>query len=90
MDAVVRGALLGDDLSGGDDDTGWGLAALVRFWALKTLELDGGISYRDVIVSDTSLDVAALWYFVPNFALVGDASFGNDATYYGLGVRFTL
>ena len=39
---------------------------------------------------DTSVYAAGRWYFTPSFAAGLEAELGNDATTYGIGVRWNF
>jgi hypothetical protein len=77
---------------GDADDDGYSLAVGLRGRAIEQLELEGAVSYVDLSDSgdDTSLDLGARWYFTPQFAFGVEGSFGDDASTYGLGVRWNF
>ncbi len=77
---------------GSADDDGYSLAVGLRGRAVEQLELEGAVSYVDLSDSgdDTTLDLGARWYFTPQFAFGVEGSFGNDATTYGVGVRWNF
>jgi hypothetical protein len=77
---------------GDADDDGYSLAVGLRGRAVEQLELEGAVSYVDLSDSgdDTTLDLGARWYFTPQFAFGVEGSFGDDASTYGLGVRWSF
>jgi hypothetical protein len=74
------------------DDDGYLLAVGLRGRAVEQLELEGALSYVDLSDwgDDTSLDLAARWYFTPQFAAGVEGSFGDDADTFGIGVRWNF
>jgi hypothetical protein len=50
------------------------------------------VSYVDLSDSgdDTTLDLGARWFFTPQFAVGLEGSFGDDASTYGVGVRWNF
>jgi hypothetical protein len=77
---------------GDADDDGLSLAVGLRGRAVEQLELEGAVSYVDLGDSgdDTTLDLGARWFFLPQFAVGLEGSFGDDANTYGLGVRWNF
>lgn len=77
---------------GDADDDGYSLAVGLRGRAIGQLELEGAVSYVDLSDSgdDTALDLGARWYFTPQFAFGVETSLGDNATTYGLGVRWNF
>ena len=75
---------------GDADDDGYELAVGLRARPLSTLELEGSINYVDLSDSgdDTSLGLAALWYITERVALGVEGEFADEATTYGIGVRW--
>jgi hypothetical protein len=74
---------------GGDDD-GYLLAFGLRSRVTDQVELEGAVNYVDLSDSgdDTSLGLAARWYLTEQVALGLETAFSDDATTYGLGVRW--
>ncbi len=73
------------------DDDGYGLGAGVRAMLTPSLELGGGIKYMDVAdEDDTSFGGKVVYHFTDMFAMTGVASFGDNVTTYGLGLRANL
>jgi hypothetical protein len=72
------------------DDDGYELSVGLRGSVMEQLELEGALNYFDLSDSgdDTSLGLAARWYFMPQFALGIEGEFGDDANSYGVGVRW--
>jgi len=72
------------------DDDGYELSVGLRGSVMEQLELEGALNYVDLSDSgdDTSLGLAARWYFMPQFALGIEGEFGDDANSYGFGVRW--
>ncbi|HEY6598628.1 MAG TPA: outer membrane beta-barrel protein [Pseudomonadales bacterium] len=70
------------------DDDGYGLGAGVRAMVTPSLELGGGIKYSEVADEDeTSFGGKIVYHFTDMFAMSGMASFGDNTTTYGLGLR---
>ena len=81
------------DYAGFDaDDDGFLLGAGLRARVAQEFELEGGLNYMDFSDSgdDTSVYAAGRWYFTPSFAAGLEAELGNDATTYGIGVRWNF
>jgi hypothetical protein len=74
---------------GSADDRGYGVSAGVRSMISPSLELYGSIGYTDLgDGADGTAFGAGLWYTVSgNIALGIGASFDDDVTTYGAGVR---
>jgi len=73
------------------DDSGLGLSVGVRAMIRPNVELNGDINYVDFgDSSDTSLDLGAVFNFTEIIAMTVGASFGEDITSYGIGVRAYL
>jgi hypothetical protein len=72
------------------DDDGYVLSVGLRASVTEQLELQGAVNYVDLSDSgdDTSLGLAARWYFLPQFALGIQGGFGDDANSYGASVRW--
>ena len=87
-DLVIRLAYVDADLEF-IDDNGYALSAGVRSMVLPKLELNAGITYSDIgdFEDDTSFDVGGVFNFTDMFAVTAGASFGDDITQYGVGVR---
>lgn len=78
------------DLGGFDDvdDDGFTLAAGLRAMVLPRWELNGGLRHVDLGDDDTELTLGTVYNFTPRVAVTGDVAFGDDATTWGIGVRF--
>ena len=72
------------------DDDGYGLAAGVRTKASDNFELEGYVDYVDLndLGDETSFGAAARYFVAPQFAIGAEVVFSDDATSYGLGVRW--
>jgi hypothetical protein len=72
------------------DDDGYALSLGLRARVIEQLELEGAVNYVDLSDSgdDTSLGLAARWYFMPQFALGIEGAFGDDANSYGVSARW--
>jgi hypothetical protein len=75
------------DNFGNEDDDGYALSAGLRAMVTPKLELNGGGSYVDISDDDTALYLGAVYSFTDMFAVTTGASFGDDATSYGVGLR---
>ena len=77
---------------GSVDDDGYGLAIGVRSNIQRNIELEGRLEYTDSDDSDGGIGVgAAGWYLFDNDFAVGlSASFDDDVTGFGIGVRYTF
>ncbi|MEE4380433.1 MAG: outer membrane beta-barrel protein [Pseudomonadales bacterium] len=78
------------DFGGFDDvdDDGFTLAAGLRAMVLPRWELNGGMRYVDIGDDDTELTLGTVYNFTPRFAVTGDVAFADEATTWGIGVRF--
>lgn len=74
------------------EDDGYGLGVGIRGRVLDQLELEGAVNYTDLsdLGDDTSFAAAARWYFTGQFAVGVEAVLGEDATSYGIGVRWNF
>lgn len=74
------------------DDDGYLLAAGMRGRLTDAFELEGSVNYTDLNDSgdDTTLGVAARYYFTPQFAVGVAGDFGDDANTYGVNVRWSF
>lgn len=72
------------------DDDGYGLAAGLRTRPTTNFELEGYVDYVDLsdLGDETSFGAAARYFVAPQFAVAAELVFGDDATTYGLGVRW--
>jgi len=72
------------------DDDGYGAAVGLRTRPADNLELEAYVDYVDLSDSgdETSIGLAGLWFLSPQFALGAEAVFGDDATTYGVGLRW--
>lgn len=93
-DLAITGSYVKADASSGfgsADDSGYGIAALVRGMVNDQFELNGGISYVDLGGSggdDTSFNVGGVYSFTDNFAFDGRIEIGDDVNLYIAGFRF--
>ncbi len=92
VDLVGRLSWVSAELDAGGfgdvDDDGLGLFGGMRAMMNLQLELNGGISYTDIEDNDeASLDIGAVYNFTEVFAVTADASFGDDLSTYGIGLR---
>ena len=81
------------DLDGfGIDDDGYSLGIGIRSFVTKNLELEAAVNYVDLSDSgdDTTFGAGARWYFTEHFALGIEAEVGDDATSYGIGLRWSF
>jgi hypothetical protein len=74
------------------DDDGFSLGVGLRGRMAEQFELEGAVTYTDLSDSgdDTLLGVGARWYFTDVFALGVELETDDDATTYGVGVRFNF
>lgn len=74
------------------DDDGYMLAVGLRGRPADQLELEGSVNYVDLSDSgdDTSVGLAARWFFTEQFAVGVEGAFGDDANTYGVGVRWNF
>ncbi len=72
-----------------EDDTGVGLSAGARAMIAPQLELNGGVSYVDFgnDSDNTALDLGVVYSFTEMFAVTANASFGDEASAVGVGLR---
>lgn len=91
VDLVATAAWARADLDanafGSDNEDGYALGVGVRAMVMPQLELNGGVSYVDIVDDDTALSVGAVYSFNEMFALTAGASFGDNVTSYGIGGR---
>ena len=92
VDLVGRLSWVSAELDAGGfgdvDDDGLGLFGGLRAMMNLQLELNGGIGYTDIEDNDeASLDIGAVYNFTETFAVTADASFGDDISSYGIGLR---
>jgi len=82
-------ASLETDFFGSADDSGYGVSVGLRSMVSPSLELYGSVAYSDLGDGiDGTAFGAGLWYNVSgNLALGLGASFDEDATSYGVGLR---
>lgn len=81
------------DAGGGSvDDDGYELVVGVRSRVADSFELEGSVNYVDLSDSgdDTSLGLGARWYFTDAFAVGVEGAFGDDASTYGVGLRWNF
>lgn len=74
------------------DDDGYSVGIGVRSFVGEKLELEASVNYVDLSDSgdDTTFGAGARWYFTENFALGIQAEAGDDATSYGIGLRWSF
>ena len=74
------------------EDDGYSLGVGIRGRVLDRLELEGAVNYTDLsdLGDDTTLAAAARWYFIEQFAVGVEAVLGEDATSYGIGLRWNF
>lgn len=72
------------------DDNGFGLGAGLRYAANEDFEINGGINYVDYGDGgdDTSFGAGFLYNFAENLSVGVAGEWSDDATGYGIGVRF--
>jgi hypothetical protein len=77
---------------GSFDDDGYELSLGLRGNVMEQLELEGAVNYTDLSDTgdSTALGIAARWYFVEQFAVGVEGEFSDDATSYGIGVRWNF
>jgi hypothetical protein len=74
---------------GSEDDDGAAFKAGIRAMLTPDFELNAGGTYVDISGNDSTAGyVGAVYNFDPMFALTGTISVGDDATSYGIGLRF--
>jgi predicted porin len=80
----------GDALGFSVDEDGFSLGVGIRAFVLDPLELEGAVTYADLgdFGDSTTLGLAARYYFTEQFAVGVEAGLSDDATSYGVGVRF--
>jgi hypothetical protein len=80
----------GDALGFSVDEDGFSLGVGIRAFVLDPLELEGAVTYADLgdFGDSTTLGLAARYYFTQQFAVGVEAGLSDDATSYGVGVRF--
>lgn len=73
-------------------DDGYTLGVGMRGRVIEPLELEGAVNYTDLNDSgdDTSLGLAARYFFTPQFAVGLEGEFGNDVNTYGVNVRWNF
>ena len=84
VEADVPGPNLSDD--------GYTLGVGMRGRVLEQLELEGAVNYTDLNDSgdDTSLGLAARYFFTPRFAGGLEGEFGDNVDTYGVNVRWNF
>ena len=75
---------------GSADDSGFGLAAGLRFRATEELELGAGVTYVDYddLGDDTGIELNGIYSFENSWALALNAELSDDVTTYMLSGRF--
>lgn len=81
-----------DYMGFGIDDDGYSLGIGVRSFVMEKLELEASVNYVDLSDSgdDTTFGAGARWYFTEQFAMGIEAGVGDDATSYGIGLRWSF
>jgi len=76
----------------GIDDDGYSLGIGVRSRVTRSIELEASVDYADYsdLGDDTTFGAGARWYFTEHFAVGIEAQVGDDATSYGIGVRWSF
>ena len=76
----------------GLDDDGYSLGIGIRSLVTKRLELEASVNYADYsdLGDDPTFGPGARWYFTEHFALGIEAQVADDATSYGVGVRWSF
>lgn len=87
LNAAYAWAKVDFDNFGNEDDDGYALSAGLRAMVTPQLELNGGGSYVDISDDDTAIYLGAVYSFTDMFAVTTGASFGDNATSYGIGLR---
>ncbi|HSE13462.1 MAG TPA: outer membrane beta-barrel protein [Rudaea sp.] len=74
------------------EDDGYLLGAGLRGRVVDNLELEGGVNYTDLndTGNETSLALAARYFFTPQFAAGIEGEFGDNANTYGVNVRWSF
>jgi len=91
IDFVASGEFIRIDVEtpvGDDDDTGYGINIGLRGLATEQLEFNGFVNFVDVNESDFGVSFAAIFYPAPQWGIGASLGFSDDATSYGIGVRF--
>jgi len=72
------------------DEDGYSLGVGIRAFVLDPLELEGAVTYTDLgdFGDSTGFGLAARYYFNASFAIGAEIGLSDDATSYGVGVRF--
>jgi hypothetical protein len=80
----------GDAMGFSVDEDGYSVGVGLRWFVLDPLELEGAITYADLgdFGDSTTVGLAGRWYFNDSFALGAEIGVNDDATTYGVGVRF--
>lgn len=76
----------------GIDDDGYSLGIGIRSFVTKNFELEASVNYADYsdLGDDTTFGAGARWYFTEQFALGIEAQVADDATSYGIGLRWSF
>jgi hypothetical protein len=72
------------------DEDGLGLQFRIRALVTDQLELEGGIQYVEIENSDTSLQVAARYYFTETFSAGIGLTVAGDADGIGINARYSF
>lgn len=93
-DLALTGSFVRADANSGIgnvDESGYGIAALIRGMVNSQFELNGGISYVDLGGTDgddTSFNIGGVYSFTDNVAFDGRIEIGDDVNLYIAGFRF--
>jgi hypothetical protein len=74
----------------GADEDGLGLQFRIRALVTDELELEGGVQYVDIEDSDTSLQVAARYYFTDTFSAGIGLTVAGDTDGIGINARYSF
>jgi hypothetical protein len=74
----------------GADEDGLGLQFRIRALVTDELELEGGVQYVDIEDSDTSLQVAARYYFTETFSAGIGLTVAGDTDGIGINARYSF
>ena len=72
------------------DDDGLGLQARIRARVTDELELEGGLLYRDVSDTDTSLQASARYHFSEALSAAIGITFAGDTDGIGVSARYSF
>lgn len=78
------------DFFGSESENGYSLSVALRHLIAPKLEVNGAITYADIIDDDTVFSVGVLGHLNRNFSVGGTYSVGSDAKAWGLLLRVSL